>query len=423
MSVWLLGLVLGSSLVADGVAWEKDYKQAFARAAELKVPVLVCLNMDHEWANDELANKIYQDPKFTAEASKLVCLIGSAFEHEKTADGHCARFKTITCAEHKQIEIEARKQFVGSSVAIAPQHILATAKGEVIARKAYFLTLDELLKMIAESQAAATGTAADIKKRVDANTEKQMNDLRERAKTRDWEKQWQILSEADKIGERAAQMVFTEIACDKKCAMEMRRMAIQRLGKKGNYDTLDTLLKLLKEQETDLVIAAASALEVSELPPATEPMLKLIKHKPQDALRGTLLRALGACGGDDPDVHTLLIQGTRDSNPAVRCSSALGLGYVLEGKTQLSKPEHEALDTLLRVLNDTQWSVRGAAVYALGYARIAECKPQLEKVEKEDNAVEVRKCAQAAIKNLTATGPTDNDLTMYRWRFSGEILR
>jgi hypothetical protein len=423
MTVWFLGLVLGGSLAADGVAWEKDYKQAFARAGELKVPVLVCLNMDHEWANDELANKIYQDPKFTAEASKLVCLIGSAFEHEKTADGHCSRFKTITCAEHKQVEIEARRQFIGGSVAIAPQHILATAKGEVIQRKAYYVTLEELLGMIKEAEGAATGTASDVKKRLDAATEKQVNELREKAKTRDWEKQWQILSEAEKIGQRPAQMLFTEIACDKKYAEEMRKNAIRRLGQKGNYDTLDTLLKLLKDQDTDIVIAAASALEVSELPQATEPMLKMIKRKPTDVLRCALLRALGACGGDEPEVRTLLIQGTHDSNGFVRCCSALGLGYALEGKTELDKSDHEAVEILLKVLTDSQWTVRGAAVYAIGYARLKDCKPQLEKIAQSDAAVDVRACAEAAIKNLTLQGPPDSALIMFRWKFSNDFLR
>ena len=119
----------------------------------------------------------------------------------------------------------------------------------------------------------------------------------------------------------------------------------------------------------------------------------------------------------------MLVQATRDSSPFVRCSGALGLGFVLEGKAQLDKADREALDNLLKVLVDSQWTVRGAAVYAIGYARIAECKPQLEKIAQNDNAVDVRACAEAAIKNLTAKGPADFSLTMYRWKFSGELLR
>lgn len=419
----LLSLVLGRSLAADLVAWEENYKQAFEHAAQLKVPVLVCLNMDHEWANDELANKIYLDPKFVAEASKVVCLMGSKFDHEKTAEGMCARFKTITCADHKQVEIEARKQFVGGSVAIAPQHILATAKGEVILRKAYFCDLEELLQMMQEAQSVQTGSAADIKKRVDANTEKKMKELREKAKTRDMMQQFEILSEVEKLGQRAALVLFTEIASDKKYPEEMRKHAIQRLGRKGDYEALDTLLKLLKSDDTDIVMAAAGALEVTELPQATEPLLKLMKHKPSDAMRCTLLRALGACGGDESEVRALLAQATRDSNTYVRCCAALGLGYVVEGKKELDKTDREVVDQLIKVLGDGQWTVRGAAVYAIGYARLVECKPQLEKIMQGDGSNDVRDCAQAAIKNLPLQGPVDQELIRFRWKFSNDILR
>jgi HEAT repeat protein len=250
-----------------------------------------------------------------------------------------------------------------------------------------------------------------------------MQELRERAKTRDLMKQFEILSEVEKLGQRPAQVLFTEVACDKKYPEEMRKHAIQRLGRKGDYDSLDTLLKLLKDDDSDIVQAAAAALEVTELPQATEPLLKLMKHKPSDVLRCTLLRALGACGGDETEVRSLLTQGTRDSNAYVRCCAALGLGYVVEGKKELDKTDREMVDLLLKVLGDNQWNVRGAAVYALGYARLAECKPQLEKVAQGDSSNDVRNCAQAALKNLPLEGPVDQELIRFRWKFSNDILR
>ncbi|MFO0984644.1 MAG: HEAT repeat domain-containing protein [Planctomycetota bacterium] len=419
-----------TAAAADGVVWEKEYKQAFDKAGQLKVPVLVCLNMDNEWANDELVNKIYPDPKFVAEARKCVCLIGSVFEHAKTADGMCSRFKTLTCAEHKQVEIEARKQYVGGSVAIAPQHILATPRGEVITRRAYFCKLEELVEMLQSAEAVLQGGAstAEIAKRVDATTEKKMSELRELAKTRDYKKQWALLPEVDKLGQRASRILYTEFALDKKCAEDLRKSAIARLGCKGNYDSLDTLLRLLKDDDTDIVMAAASALEVQELPQATEPLLKAYRKKPTDALKCALLRALGACGGDQPDVRALLIQGARDSNNYVRCSAAGGLGYVLNGieragNKDLSKSDQESTAILIRLLGDSQWTVRGAAVYALGFARVPEAKPQLEKMVQGDNAVDVRACAEGALKNLTLKGETDESLLRFRWKFSSDMLR
>jgi HEAT repeat protein len=248
-----------------------------------------------------------------------------------------------------------------------------TPDGEVISRKAYFAPKEELLQMMAEATLALSGSGGDVKSRVDAASEKKMKELREKAKTRDWEKQYAILKEVESLGKRPAHILFTEIALDKKYAEDIRKNAISRLGVKGDFDSLDTLLKLVKDDDTDIVIAAASALEVLELPAATESILKLLKKKPSDVLRCTLLRTLGACGGDLPEVRSILYRGVHDSNAFVRCSAALGLGYILDDveqrpKKDATKSDREALDALLKVLSDTQWTVRGAAVYALGDA-------------------------------------------------------
>lgn len=426
-SILSLGVML--TLAADGVGWEKDYKKAFEKAGQLKVPVLVCFNMDGEWANDELANKIYRDPKFLAAASGCVCLVGSVFEHQKTADGMCSRFPSLTCADHKQVEKEARKQFVGGTVAIAPQHVLAASTGDVITRRAYMCTLDELCDMVKSAELALSGASAtEIAKRVDENTEKQMKSLREQAKTHDWQKQFELLEQIAKLGPRPSRILFTELALDKSRPEDLRKRVIGRLGSKGDYDSLETLLKLAKDDDPDIAIAAAGALEVEELPQATETLLKVYKKKPCEALRCILLRALGACGGDLDEVRGILARAAHDSNAYVRSSAALGLGYVLAGlergaKQEPSKSDREATETLLKMLGDSQGTVRGAAVYALGYARLPGAREPLEKIGKDDNAVDVRECAQAALKNLGEKGQTDLALTCFRWKFSSDLLR
>lgn len=437
----VLALSLALSPSADTVVWESDYDVAFEKAVERNCPVLICINMDEEWANDELANKVYRETEFVELSKKFVCMPASVFNHptSDSPDG-CGRFVGIPCAAHKLIEIQARGQFIGGSVAIAPQHIIASPKGELIAREAYFEGREPLYALL-DSVFNEDGSMIEFeslpkpKKGSKANRvtsaavpRLQLKELRERFTTNQWKEQYQLIDDIGKLDRMTSVGLFTEIALHDDAAESLKKSAIRRLGKKGSYDTLDVLLELLGDKDVDIQIAAASALEVSELPDATEPLLKLMSRRPTDVLKCTLLRALGSCSGTHPRAQKALKSGLRDSNAFVRCSSALGLGYTIAA---ILRPGSEAKPTdakdpirqLMKALTDSQSQVRGAAAYALGVARVGEARDALQKMSEKDDNAQVRACAAAAIRNLDAEGNTVGSLADFRWKFSSEFLR
>lgn len=437
----LLAVSLALPAVGDAVAWESDFDQAFQKALTRGCPVLICINMDQEWANDELANKVYREPEFVARSKTYVCLAASVFDHPSAgAPGQCSRFVGISCAAHRKIEIKARGKFIGGSVAIAPQHIIASPKGELISREAYFVGREALYEQL-DSVFAADGSLLEFES---LPTPKPgtapgrgvtvgvplltLKELRERIPTEVQSEQFNLISDIGKLDRMTSVRMFTEVARHDGAATALKKSAIRRLGKKGSYDTLDVLLELLEHEEIGIRISAAEGLELSELPEATEPLLGLLGRRPTEQLKCTALRAVGACGGADPRVQKALKSGLRDSTDSVRCSSALGLGYAVGA---ILRPGSEAKPTdakqpirlLTRALGDKEWQVRGAAAYALGVARVDEAREELQEMFTEDRSSKVRGCAGAAIRNLDAEGETVETLADYRGIFAVDFLR
>jgi len=435
----MLSAALCLSLVlpaADAVVWESDFDAAFAKAVERNCPVLICINMDREWANDELANKVYREPEFVERSKKFVCMVASVFDH--AAGEECGRFSGIACAAHKKIEIKARTKFIGGSVAVAPQHIIASPKGELISREAYFNGREVLFHMLdsvfdedgslIEFESMPTPEKGTSPGQVASIPLLTLKEFRERITSDVQSEQFKLIGDIGKLDRLTSVRMFTEIARHEGAATSLKKSAVRRLGKKGSYDTLDVLLELLRHEEDDLSVAAAQALEVTELPEAADPLLELMGKRPTDALKCTLLRALGSCGGTNPKVQRALRSGLRDSSDAVRCSSALGMGYTIAA---ILRPGSEAKPTvakqptreLIKALTDTQWQVRGAAAYALGVARVEVAREELQEMFEGDRKAQVRGCAGAAIRNLDTEGNTVASLAEYRWAFSVEFLR
>lgn len=428
-AVWraaaVFGLLSSSAAIAETVDWQTDYVAAFEAAKARNVPVLICLNMDRESANDELAERVYRDPDFVAACKDYVCVAGSVSEH--VPSGPCPRFGKIECAHHQSCEKKARAQFIGGSVAIAPQHILAAPTGEILARRVYTLSRKELVDLMKEATAALKLLGTAPKKGVTSDA--RFKDLRERAKTRDRAKIDLVVEEVGVAKDRAMRLFAHELVQDKKMAQDLRTGLIDRFGERGNLDSVDVLLELLADKDPDIVIAAAKALEVIEVPVAADPLLKLLKGKQTDAMVCVLLRALGACGAGREDVRDALLKKLSDSNPFVRCNAALGAGYMVAAAKLIAddraggdagKKEAAALNA---ALGESTAEVRGAAAFALGYARVAEARPMLEKALAAEKDAGVKECIAAAVANLDAKGPPSEAFDGMRWRFTGGLSR
>lgn len=157
----LLAALPASARPADShgppaVRWARSYDVAVERARETGKPLLLCVNMDDETANDELAARTYRDAEFVLAAEGTVPVIASAFRHDEgtveiDASGRrlCPRFGTVTCDEHVAIERELRARwFAGRPEVVAPQHILADSAERALAAREYGLTRDDLCELV-----------------------------------------------------------------------------------------------------------------------------------------------------------------------------------------------------------------------------------------------------------------------------------
>jgi len=426
-------LSLALALSGDTVLWEEDYLEAFEKAAETKRPVLICINMDGEWANDTLAREVYTSPAFVELSQSFVCLAASIFEHPSEADPkQCARFAGITCGQHKLIEMQTRHRFIKGQEVISPQHIVAHGDQQLISRQAYFDGTEALLAFLKGVLGVDSGPEIP-EEEYDPDEpirlpKTKLKELRERARTDDWSELYRLLDEVGRLERPIALALYSEFAKNPQLPVKVRAGAIERLGVKGSYDVVDLLVDLLREKNADLQLAAVKSLEVSELPLATAALLQLNKRRHPELLQCAILRSLGACGPKDPQAQQALERGLRSSNTYVRCSSALGLGYVVAGPTRADSAEADpnrdrAIQRLLAALRDREAQVRGAAVYALGLARAVEAREALEVAAQGDDSRDVRACAALALANLDREGLMPPELRRYRWKFTGDFTR
>ncbi len=145
LTLAILTLPLLVPAQAKSIAWSADFAAALSQATEESKPVFIGVNMDGERANDDFAKNVYTDKSIVKLSERTVNLIASVFDHK--TKGECSRFGTITCADHKQVDIKVRSQVLKPDLdgyVIAPQHVFLDAAGKAILSVPYQITRQEL---------------------------------------------------------------------------------------------------------------------------------------------------------------------------------------------------------------------------------------------------------------------------------------
>ncbi len=389
----MLAAILMCAVLADGVAWEHDFDAAIAAAKTRAVPIFLAFNMDGEGANDDTV-RIYKDPEFVAASKNFVCIIGSTFEH---GPAECPRFGTVTCAEHKKTEIKSREAFIGKENNIAPQHLLISPDGRILARKAYFAGKSELLKLMRMAAKSLRTSGDDI-----ASDEKRLADLIEGARDRNAERRSLAIQELGNLEDLAARDALIALCTPKN--MDATRMeAIDALASKGNFDALPAILECLKDGNPMTVKHAIVGLEKLELPNAVAPLVKMWKSHPKAMIAREIPRALAKCAPADAEVQDLVRKACSSKDSVVKWSSIIAVA---------SLPKDDATAAVLKEkLKDGNGSTRGLAVWTIGSMRWKEFEPALIDLAKGENNADVRECIEASLRNLKIEkGPNDNAL-------------
>lgn len=404
---WLLATVIG----AGGVKWENEFDAAFVLARERAVPVLIAFNMDHESANDALV-KVYRDADFAKNAGECVCLIASAFNHEPTTDGHCSRFDGITCAEHQAVEKKARKTFLGTEEAIAPQHMLVTAEKKILSRRAFAIDATGLTKLIKMAvRALRSGDSAEVSHGAERGdviapgvpTGSQIAELIEKAKDRNAETRSAAILELGRIDDLRARDALIGLL-DPKSMDATRAEAIAALATRGNFDALVPITARLKDTNTIVVRAAIRGLGKLGLPGGSKALLDLGKKKLLTMVASEIPFALAECDPKAPEVRMFIEKACANKDDAI----AIG------GMRALAKLDAtpSTVKILRGKLGDSSTNVRGAAVWAIGTLREASLGEDLRSLSLKETSLDVRQCITAALRNISSTAkdPFDPEL-------------
>ncbi len=401
----MLQLILMSLLLlpGEGVSWERDYKLAFEQAVARNVPVFLAFNMDGEGANDNTARTLYQDPEFVARSRDFVCLIASTGKHETRAevvDGAerqvCARFGAVTCDEHLKVEIRASEEFIGRDTVIAPQHLLISPSRQVLARKAYQASKDDLFKMMTLAEKELLRLAG----KEDQAEGARLRELKELALERNAERRGAAIAELGRMCSlEARELLFALTGAENMDATRME--AIDALAVKGNYDALPVLRALLKDKSSMIVKHAIVALEKLELPIAVPDLMKLWKKNSKSTVAKEIPRAVAHCAPDDPEVREAIYKAAKASQDSAVEESAIVAMSAL-------RLDEEGVKILADKLNARSGNTRGLAAWALGSSKLKEAAPVLEKALESESNANVRECMEAALRNLQIeSGPDD----------------
>jgi hypothetical protein len=383
-----------ATLADTQVEWVASFSEALRLARETKRPIFVAFNMDAEVANDAMVKDVYRDRKFVEKSRKFVCVVASIFKHEEpvgAAGGpECARFGRIGCAQHKDCEIRAREALLGGTEVIAPQHVICTAEGTLLARRAWQMTLVEMSAWLDRGLKAAGGTPDGAP--VDVKAEKaRIAALFEQAeKARYWKKNEaieQIFALEDEVA-RASLDAYVAKGKDD----EARVAILEHYGVAGDYTHLDVLRKTAHDGHAYVALAAVDALGKTRLPEVKEDLKKLLSAFSAGNDYGRVLRAYASCGRDDKAVRELVLKKAKGSDQNVRVHAIVALGRM--------EPAPEIAEFLKKALDDGITNARGCAAWAVGMGRYAGCRKELAHLAETESVLELKELASLALSHL-----------------------
>jgi HEAT repeat protein len=372
------------------IRWERDFDAALARAQAEKKPLFVAFLMDDEPANDETIQQHYTDPQIVELTARFVCLVCNIGEHR--CDEGCKKFPGITCAQHQAIEKKARQRWLVGDLVCTPQHVFCDCKGEVVLRRVYLIPKEALAKSLV---VALTRTGSDVD-----GLSREVLALADadRAQVDTWLKDLDgpnlELKEAALRGLAYADDLRALPAVLQRCGRDsdeaVRLAAIGALARKGNYQAVGTLVKLLDEPKAPVLIRIASTLDTIEMPEAGAALLATAKKEKRDRVLGVMLRALANVQRSNADVRELCLKTMKTASTQLKAHTIVALGRL--------DPDPKIAQALLAQLDSRNQNMRGLSVWALGNQRTPQAQKALEGLQKQEKTPEVRQLLDAALK-------------------------
>lgn len=365
-------IVLFAALCAVGPAaaqqageqpvWAASLEAGLADAKAKGQALMVALNMDKERGNQQMVDEVYTSAEFHEAAKHCVVAVASLFQHPTKRDAKgqvCARFGSVTCAQHQAIEKVVRHDWLGRGPKDdieSPRHIFVSPSGKILFQRVWTVdapTLAALMKRASElctPERLAKWDTLDgrIERASDPIAAVREAALAELVAANDpaTDERLMKLAKAATTDPGVAGAVYAAFVGA--ATPERRKIGLSGLG----------------DKQPDARVQVAHAME--KLPPeeSLPPLLAQAAREKDDRARGEMYRALGVLGvrpAKDPHVEKLLLKAISSSADGARAHAAVAIApWASEAavKTELKK---------IIIQGDSQ-NLRASAIWALGYS-------------------------------------------------------
>jgi uncharacterized membrane protein YgcG len=385
---------------APPLQYATSVAEAESRAQAEKKPILWVIMMDNEKACDRMLQRVYPDREVRARLDRFVLLPSSLGTHEEVevpgADGpvrSCPHFPGVRCAQHQAIEKEVRTRFdhgAARGEVIAPQHIVTSPDGKILARRFYEMQKSGLLGFLDE--ALGTGTSAAAGTAVPPSAETRLQILFKGTE----EERVAVARELESSGEKEARAALAQALVEARIQPDALRIAVIRgLGRREHAGFAPEAARLLADKTTLVRHATVVTLEDMANPVVGPELVKLWASERDPELRKDLLRALGPAAGGIEAAREILLKELNGSAEILRVPAAMGLGHHLSG------------EETVRAALKSRWKKSGsgdtrlAILYAYFVSGDSAVADDLLEFAAEERNGELRQLIQAVRSHLT----------------------
>ncbi|MFT7616628.1 MAG: HEAT repeat protein [Planctomycetota bacterium] len=355
LPILILGLFTSVLAAQNQISWAKSLDSALAKAKAENKPLLICMNMDKDVANDRMAREHYHDPAIVAKTKEFVCVFVSRFKHTKDDTKTCGRCGHITCKEHIKADLAVRELYFENSISVvAPQHVFLRPDGKLLRTKLYFLTKPELLSLmdsVLRELFPERFKKPEEAKEEEVKEEAPKGEKKDEEKTGEDEEPKTVAelkdlivksSEVEEIKEFARELInrkkdqeaidiLEAFLTDKKSPVLRLQGLMLAYGFKDHKEGVPKIIRFLKHKDPSVRSHTAVALEDIGDESALKPLNSRMKREKEDAVRKNLVRAIGVCGKKKKKTQTPLLKLLRDKTRLVQRNAALALGNFEKG--------------------------------------------------------------------------------------------
>jgi hypothetical protein len=386
-------------------AWAESIEAGLAEAKAKGQALMVALNMDKERGNQQMVDEVYTSPEFHEAAKHCVVAVASLFQHPSKRDAKgqvCARFGSVTCAQHQAIEKTVRHDWLGRGPkddVESPRHIFVSPSGKILFQRIWTVDAPTLAALMTRASELCTPARLANWDTVDGRLERASDPI---AAIREIALAELVAANDAAIDERLVKLAKAPAtspgvagavyaAFVGAATPERRKLGLSGVG----------------DKQPDVRVQVAHAME--KLPPeeSLPPLLAQAAREKDDRARGEMYRALGVLGvrpAKDPRVEKLLLKGVSSSGDGARAHAAVAIApWAAEAavKTELRK---------IVIQGDSQ-NLRSSAIWALGYSQDKALADEFAKLREGLTMRDwkVRMALESAQQKLTGGDPPGYD--------------